>query len=229
MTKSDTRRYIILVTIFFVFSVITFAAPFKRNAVFWLAYVFGAVAIAAQFFIFRVAFKEGMDVRSKFYGFPIARVGVIYMAAQIVLSLVEMALAGRLPTWIAQIGNALPVAFAVIGIVAADTMREEVEKQEVKVVAETNNMRALISAAGALPALCADEAMKKTLGTLAEEFRYSDPVSSDATKYLELELKQQLGELKAALTGNDTDAAKALMVKVMDTLAERNRICKASK
>ena len=57
MTKNETRRYIILAAIFFVFSVITFAAPFKRNAVFWLAYVFGAVAIVAQFCIFKVAFK----------------------------------------------------------------------------------------------------------------------------------------------------------------------------
>ncbi len=229
MSKNEIRRHIITTVIFAVFSIVSFVAPFTRNAIFWLAYLFGAIAIAAQIYIFRISFADGADVKSRFYGFPIARVGVIYMIVQVVLSLVEMGVSDRFETWVAVIINVLPLAFAVIGIVAADTMREVVEKQETKVVRETANMRALQSTAAALPALSPDPELKKTLETMAEEFRYSDPVSTEETKYPEIQLKQQLGELKEALTGNNTDAARILIVKVMDTLAERNRICKASK
>ena len=83
MNKTSTKGYIVLGLIFVVFTVIAFAAPFNKTGVFALAYIFGVIAIAYQIYVFKISFTAGGDAKSKFYGFPIAKVGVIYLLAQL--------------------------------------------------------------------------------------------------------------------------------------------------
>ena len=230
MSKNEIRRYIILAVILVVFSVIAFAAPFTKNAVFWISYLFGVIAIAFQIYVFKIAFADGADTKSKFYGFPIARVGVIYLCAQIVLSLIQMGFSDYLKTWISVIVNILPIAFAVIGTVAADVVREEVERQEVKVKRDVSNMRSLQAASAALAGICSNASFKKKLEDLADQFKYSDPVSSDETIQIELKLQQDLEELKNALkAGENAEALEKQFNMIKSDLQERNSICTASK
>ena len=95
--KNQIRGWIVLAVFFIIDSVIAFALPFAHTAVFWLSYIFSVIAIAVQVYVMQVAFCKEKSVKSKFYGFPVANVGVIYMLAQLVLSLVFMALAARVP------------------------------------------------------------------------------------------------------------------------------------
>ena len=67
------------VILLIVFSVITFVLPFKKNTLFWLSYAFGVFAILFQLYVLMKAFHGTESVRSRFYGFPIAKVGLIYM------------------------------------------------------------------------------------------------------------------------------------------------------
>ena len=91
--KNQIRGWIVLAVFFIIDSVIAFALPFAHTAVFWLSYIFSVIAIAVQVYVMQVAFCKEKSVKSKFYGFPVANVGVIYMLAQLVLGLVFMALA----------------------------------------------------------------------------------------------------------------------------------------
>ncbi len=61
-----------------------------------VGYLFTLAALGAQVYIFHTAFTKGAGVSSKFYGWPFARVGALYLAVQLVLGLVFMG-AGRLP------------------------------------------------------------------------------------------------------------------------------------
>lgn len=229
MSKNQMRRYMIAGIIFVVFSVISFAAPFERNAVFWLAYIFGAVSILYQIYVFQYAFAEGSDIKSKFYGFPIARVGVIYMCIQIVLSLIEMIAAGHIKTWVAVILNVLPLAFALIGIIAADTVRDEAVNQDIKKHVVVSVMKELKEKAAGLPALCKDSDSVKAVRNLAEEFKYSDPVSGEATADLEMVLGNQLDDLRTAVKNGNSQEIISLANTALETLKERNRISKANK
>ena len=65
MMKNKKRGYIVLAILFVVYSVIAFAAPFQMTAVFWIAYLFGVFAIAAQLYIFGISFKSGTDYMCK--------------------------------------------------------------------------------------------------------------------------------------------------------------------
>lgn len=229
MSKNKVRGYVTLAVLLVVLSVIAFAAPFAKTAVFWLAYVFAGIAIVYQIYVFRISFSDEGDVKSKFYGFPIVRVGVIYLIVQLVFSLLEMAFAAIFPVWVAVIVNVFPIAFAVVGCIAADIVRDEIARQDGQLKKDVSNMRALQSMSAALVGQCNDVDLKETIQNVADEFKFSDPVSSEQTKDLEQELQSQMNEIQNAIVDGDSASVKILCGKILGSLAERNRICALNK
>ena len=229
MTKNSKRTLAVLVLIFIVFSVLSFALPFKMNGLFWISYLFGVFSIAVQVYVLKIAFSGVDSVKSKFYGFPIARVGIVYMAVQLVLSLVFMALAGIAPIWPAVILYVLALAIGAIGFIGSDVMRDEVSRQDKKLKIDTSRMTSLYLVASSLVGKSDDADVKKVLSELADEFRYSDPVSSEALTVVEAELGTALAKLQGSVTSGNTEQIKNECKKVSAMLAERNRLCKMNK
>ena len=230
MSKNRIRFYVSLAIVFTVFSVIAFAVSFKRNAAFWLSYVFAAVAATVQLYSYPKAFDfEGHDVRSKFYGFPLACVSTIYLIAQLVLSLIFMAAGKWVPAWIPVVLFVLLLGAAAIGFIAADTMKEEIERQDVVHKANVTTMRALQSKAVFIASQCEDAETKKALDAFAEALRFSDPVSSDALTDIEENLTGLVEELGNAVLDKDFEAARTLCARASTLLADRNRMCKLNK
>lgn len=225
--KNKARFYITLGAVCAAFCVLAFAIPFVKNAVFWLAFAFGVVAIAVQFYSFPKAFGSGESVKSKFYGFPIVNLTVIYLVAQLVLSLLFMALAKWAPVWVEVVVCALLLLAALVGFVAADAMREEIQRQDAGIQKSVGNLRALQSRVRTLAGM--DSGVSAQLAELSDAFRFSDPVSSDATVPLEKELAVMVDELQTAVSDGDDAAAAALCRRCSATLAERNRVCKLNK
>lgn len=228
MNRNRGRGLAVLAILLVVFSVIAFVVPFAKTAVFWIGYVCGVFAILFQAYLFRSAFADS-QARSRYYGFPIARIGLIYLAAQMAVSIVEFALAGIVPNWAALIINVLLLAFALIGCVAAETARDEVVRQEEQGRKRTDVMQEMRSLTAALVNQCADPDLKKTMTKLAEKFRYSDPVSSEKTAAMETAMKEQIEVIRKSLTAGETDKARQECEKLLQALNERNRVCKASK
>ena len=232
MNKNRIRFYVSLAILFAVFTVVAFAVPFVHNTVFWLSYAFAVLAFAIQLYSYPKAFDfEGHDVRSKFYGFPLARLTTVYLIAQLVLSLVFMLLSrvSVIPAWIPVVLYAVLLGVFAVGFIAADSMKAEVERQDTVHKARVETMRTLQSKAVFIASQCDDSETKKALNKLAESFRFSDPVSSDALTDIEANLSALVDELQSAVLEKDTEAAKALCAKVEATLADRNRLCKLNK
>lgn len=232
MSKNRLRFYLSLAIVFAVFSVIVFFIPFTHGSVFWLSYAFSAVAAAVQLYAYPKAFDfEGHDVRSKFYGFPLARLTTIYLIAQLVLSLLFMILGKyvEIKTWIPVVLYAILLGVFAIGFIAADSMKEEVERQDTVHKARVDTMRALQSKSVFIASQCDDSETKKALDKLAEAFRYSDPVSSDVLADIEANLSALVDELQSAVLEKDYASAQTLCAKVEATLADRNRICRLNK
>lgn len=229
MTKNQKRILAVIVIMLIVFSVIAFALPFKKNAVFLLSYLFGVLAIGIQLYVLKVAFAGADTVKSKFYGFPIARIGAIYMAVQILFSVTFMALAAIAPAWLVILSGVLGFAAAAIGFIGADAMRDEVERQDVKLKADTSCMMTLRSKVYSLVDRCEDAEAKKALASLADEFRYSDPVSEEALITIEYELEKAVSSLQGAVSSGDSNQIKVSCKNISTLLSERNRLCKLSK
>ena len=120
---------------------------------------------------------------------------------------------------------AVGLGVAVIGLVSAEAVAEEIKTQDVKLKKETSLMKGLQSKLEQMAAKTDDAAIK----ALAEEFRYSDPVSNTAIADAEAELAAAVNELQAAVAGADKDAVAQLCSKTSVLLAERNRLCKLNK
>ena len=228
MTKNTSRGIITLVILLAVFSVISFVIPFPKNLVFWIAYGCGIFAILFQLYIFKSSFGKE-DARSRFYGFPIARLGIYYLAVQLVVSIIEIALSKFLPTWVVVIINVLILAIASIGCITTETMREEIEKKDTKLKKNVSNLRELQSISAMLVGQYGDEEMTKMLQKLVDEFRYSDPLTSEKTEDLEADMHRRIGDLQQAITDGDIEGAKSLCNKLLECLKERNRICSLNK
>lgn len=228
MKDNRKRWWGILAILFVVFTVIAFAVPFKKTTVFVISYLFGAAAIAVQLYVVQTAFYRGADVKSKFYGFPLARIGLMYLAAQLIASLLFMALAAVVPVWLPLIVFVILLGAAAIGLVAADAVRDEVVRQEVKITKDTSFIHALRRQVEELKGMSQDDALKQQLAKLSDEIRYSDPVSSDALAEIEQELEACVAELRTAV-GENRDTAASLCAKASSLLAARNQLCKETK
>lgn len=230
MSKNKIRIIAFAAIALVVFNVIVFVIPIPRNAVFWVSYGFGMLAIAAQLLFMNVAFAGKEDIRSRFYGFPIARIGVIYGACQLLLSIAAMALGALLPVWIPVVLFVIIAAAAGVGLISTDMVREEIEKQDEKLVKDISRMRSLQSKMNVLISQTdAGGELKTALDKLADEIKYSDPVSSSATEQIEDELNFNIEELQKAIVDGDNVSALTICKKTSGILAERNRLCKLNK
>ena len=227
LSKGKFQAILILAIVLAAYLLLAFVIPFTKTAVFWLALVFTLAAFGLQLYVLKLSFEKGLDARS--YGFPIARVASVYLIIQIVLSFLFMALAAFCPAWIAAVVFVLLLAAAAVGVVAADAMRDEVERQDRQLKTDVAAMRALQSRSTALVSRCEDAALKADAQKLSDAFRYSDPVTNDATKDAEHELSACMDELERAMLDNDAESAKVLMKRTAAQLAERNRLCKLNK
>lgn len=229
LNEKEKKGVLMLVLLFVVYTLIVLAAPFAKGRMFWLTYLFTAAAFGVQVYVFKLSFEKEAGAKSKFYGFPIARVGVSYLAVQIVLGLVFMVLAAVAPVWLALVLYLALLAATAVGIVATDSIRDEVERQDTQLKKDVATMRALQSKAAALPARCENAAARVALEKLADEFRYSDPVSAPTLVEMENNLTAALDELETAVVDSDNTAVLDFCKKISAALAERNRLCKLNK
>lgn len=229
MKKNAIRWWVVLGVVLVVYNVLAFALPFPKTAVFAVSYLFTMIAILAQIYVIRTAFYRGEGVKSKFYGFPIAELGVIYLAVQLIAGLVFMALGLIVPVWLPLALYVVLLGVAAAGFVAADAARDEVVRQEVKLEKDVSRMREFQAKGRALVALNQVSEAARPLEKLAENLRFSDPVSSEALTEIEDQLAECLAQLQEAVSAQKTEQILSVCQEAEHILAERNQLCKLSK
>ena len=227
--KKDTLRALIgLAVLWVLYVLVVFLIPFVKTAVFWISFLFTMIAFVVVAASIYIAFCKKIDAKSKFYGFPIARIGVIYGTAQLVVGLLFMALGKWVPVWLAVLVSAIALGAAVIGLISADAVVEEIHIQDEKLKKNVSLMRGLQSKVNQMAAQC-EEPAACAMKEFAEELRYSDPVSSDALVEIERDLAAVVDELQKAVVDGENAAVRQLCRKARAVLAERNRLCKLNK
>ena len=229
MNKNAIRWWVVLGVVLVVYNVLAFALPFPKTAVFAVSYLFTMIAILAQIYVIRTAFYRGEGVKSKFYGFPIAKLGVIYLAVQLIAGLVFMALGLIVPVWLSLALYVVLLGVAAAGFVAADAARDEVVRQEVKLEKDVSRMREFQAKGRALVTLNKVPEAARPLEKLAEDLRFSDPVSSEALTEIEDQLAECLAQLQEAVSAQKTEQILSVCQEAEQILAERNQLCKLSK
>lgn len=231
MKKNSARWWVIWAVVLAVYNVIVFAVPFPKNAVFFVSWVFSVIAIAAQVYVIRTAFYKGESTTSKFYGFPIAKLGVLYLIVQLALGLMFMALgfALTIPLWVPLVLYIVLLGAAAVGLISTEATRDEIVQQDKKLKKDVSCMRTLQSKVMAMVPLAKDASVRIALEKFAEDIRFSDPVSSAELEAAESDLSTCVDDLQQAVLDNDQEAALSLEKRAEMLLAERNRLCKLEK
>lgn len=229
MKKSDIRFGIVIGVLLVIYNLLVFVVPFERNGIFWLSYGFtlDAFVIAAVSLV--IAFRSDENIKSKFYGFPIAKVGVMYLLIQVILCFTFMSLSRIIPIYLGVIVYAIALGFAVIGLVVTDTVRDYIESQDIKLKAEISVMRSAQAEVNKMASICDDAESAVMIKAFAEELKYSDPVSSAATADIEKRLCEIIEELDRVLVADDKTTFRQLCKEATIMLNERNRLCKQYK
>lgn len=225
MTKNTLRGMIGLGVLLVLYVLVAFLVPFAHTAVFWTSFVFTLIAFGVVAASVYIAFIRKPDAKSRFYGFPIARIGGIYGIVQLVLGFVFMALGAWIPVWVTVLVSAILLGAAVIGLISAEAVVSEIHVQDDKLKKNVVFMRELQSKVNQM----ASQSGVPEVKHFAEEIRYSDPVSGDALTEIERELSAAVDELQSAIVDGDAENVPALARKASASLAERNRLCKLNK
>ena len=221
MKKNSTKGYVILGILFALVSIIAFAVSTAKTATFWIAYVFTAAAFAAQIIIWRTTLgKEAL--KSKFLGFPVVHIGIVYTVIQVIAFAVFM-FVPTLPTWSAIVVCSVIAGISAVCMISADVGRDEIERVEAKVQNKVFYVRELQADIELLADNESDAAVKTALTHLAEKIRFSDPMSNEQLADLENKISTKVAELKNAASKME------IITELNSLLDERNKKCKILK
>ena len=222
MKKNSSKGYAILGILFVLVSVIAFAVPSAKTAAFWISYAFTVVAFAAQIIIWKSALGRAESLKSKFLGFPIVHIGIVYLIVQII-ALAVFLLIPTLPIWSAVIACAVVAGVSAVCIIASDVGRSEIERVSAKVREKTFYIKQLQADVELLAGAETDAAAKSALAQLAEKIRYSDPMSDEQVADIEDRITAKIAELKSS-----TDKTE-IINELNSLLDERNKKIKILK
>lgn len=229
MKKDTLRALIVTAVVLIAYNFAVFMIPCAKTAVFWISWGFTLLAFVVAGYALYISMIRKTDAKSRFYGFPIARIGIVYLIAQVAAGGICMALGYIVPWWLATVLFAIGLALTVIGLVSAEAVVDEIQTQDTKLKKDVALMRGLQSKVHQMAVQCDDTEAAKAVKALAEEFRYSDPVSSDAIAEAEADLSAVVDELQKAVVDADQQAIHSLCRRTSALLAERNRLCKLNK
>lgn len=230
--NKQTKSFVAMYGIVAVVYILLFALiPFAKPAGSWLMFVFSLIAIAGGCGITLYAFGKGDSLMSKFYGYPVFKIGIGYMLLQLGLSVPVYIIGAftNVPYWVGLLLSLVMASAAGIGIIAADNAHDFIEQIDNQTLEVTRNVTYFNVDIGDLLDLCEDKTLRASLQELATKCKYSDPVSIPETEEKEQQIKQELAYLKSALTANDTQQTLTHIKNVSILLSARNRICAVNK
>lgn len=216
MKKNNTKGYVILGILLVVISVVAFSVPGQKTTALGIAYAFAAIAVAAQIVIWNAACGREDTLKSKFLGFPVLHIGVVYLIVQLATFAIYL-FNPTLPAWSAAVACVVLGGISSVCMISADAGRSEIEQVEDKVQEKTFSIRSLQADVELLANAEPDAEAKAELLRLAEKIRFSDPMSHEQTSELEAQISAKFEELKTASNKLET------ITELNSFLDERNR------
>lgn len=195
MKKNSTTGYILLSIAFVLVSVIAFTIPSAKTTAFWISYAFTVIAFAAQIAIWKAALGRAESLKSKFLGFPVVHIGMVYLVVQIIAFAVFL-FAPALPVWSAIVAGAVIAGSSAICMIAADVGRSEIEQVSAKAREGTFYIKQLQTDIESLADTETNAETKTALKQLAEKIRFSDPMRDAQIADLEEQITVKIAELK---------------------------------
>lgn len=221
----------ILTILIVVYNVVLFmiAGFSDHTAVFWLSWFFVMMGFGSMFVVAKFLGEEGLRMRDWIFGFPMLMHTGIYVAAEALLSIIFMLLELEIDWKWAFIPQFLLFAVYLVMVIGCFFALRTIREVKTHVKDKTTFIRMLRVDAEMLVSKCDDPELKALCQKLAEDIRFSDPMSNEALFELEKEIALAVSSCNDALAIYNLAAAKTYCNKASELLLERNRKCKVLK
>ena len=231
MNKKNKSIIAVYAILAFIYLIAFITIPFPKNAASWISFVFTLISFVLSLGVTLYVFGKDDEMTSKFYGFPIFKIAYMYPLVQFAVGVIICIIAAfvAVPYWIALILSLIILSVSAIGVIATDNARDIVEQTEAESERFTKATKMFNLNIASVLDLCTEPSVKKELEKLAESFRFSDPVSSDATEDIESIIMEKLDNLKLKINYLSAEDSISKINEIKNLLSERNRICKVSK
>ena len=224
--KKQTKGYIIIGILFVLLTFAMFLIPSKRTTTYYVSYGFTALAIVLQIPIWNISIKNNNQIRSKYLGLSIIKIGHIYLVLQICLWFGSILFTSA-SRWVTILLQVVLICFAAIEIIFMDTAREKIEEVQdkigEKVKIKTDYIKQISNEIQILAEYEKDENIKEKLKGLEEKIRFSDPMSNERVRTIETEISEKIQQLKMA------ENKTALIIELNSLIDQRNEQIKTLK
>lgn len=215
---------------FLMYCVLFFAIPFEKTGAVIPTFLFSVLALILGMLVVLYAAQKGETLQSKLYGFPILKLGILYTVIQLVFGILIWILNSfvEVPNWLVVVLSVLWLGCVAIGLIAVDNSQDVIEQIEKKSESQLTASKSFRIELDDIVNACENETVRSALENLAEEIRYSDPVSSEELEEIEHRINEELKNLRELLNSKEElELQKIKEIKRM--VADRNRRCKLLK
>ena len=234
MNKSNRFLYaaVLILFVFYNIALFTVCGFSDHNTTFWMSYGFVVISMIASAISTILMGKVGnnkVQTVDWLFKWTIIRHAEVYLIIELIASILFMILSDKLPIAIAFLVHLALLAAYSIFVISCLATGETVANIETEVQEDTKAVRMFRVDISNLIELTNNENIRNEYKKLAEKFRYSDPVSSDATIEIEDEIATKIAESAESIRSNDIEKSLEYCDILTRLLSTRNNICKSSK
>ena len=196
-----------------------------------VAFGFTALAIVIALVFSAKTAKKADTNRKAFYAAPVIKAATVYSVVQIIIGVALCAISKfvDLSVWVSVAVCLVWFAAAIGGLVASNATKNAIAPVETETEVKIRNTTEFRIDMVSVFEACRSDEIRKELEKLAEEFKYSDPVSSPDTLEIEKKIASEIADLAKKVESDKVEKAREGIRTVRNLLSERNRICKAYK
>lgn len=233
MKKYFKKYLIVWIILLAAFNAVAFLIPAapgteKFTMSFWIAYVFIMLALIGQLICTYRAFAKSETKEALFLNMPVITISYTGMILTMIVGAV-CALVPAIPGWIAAVAGIVITAVYAIAVIKAETAAEMITNIDSRVKEKTSFIRLLtVDAEAALGSINNPE-IKSEAQKVYEAIRYSDPMSNEGLKEVEINIMDSYKKFKGFAEEGDTDKAKEAAADLVKLIGKRNAICKGLK
>ena len=208
-----------------------FLVPFEKTVAGYIALGFTVLSILVSLVFSAKIAKNANTAKKAFYAAPVIKVATVYMVVQILIGITLCAVGAFVDlSTVISLVVCLAWFMACAGaLIAANAVKKAVAPIETETEVKIKNTTAFRIDMMSVFEACKSDEIRKELEKLAEEFKYSDPVSSPDTVEIEKKIASEIASLANKVEDDKIEKAKEGIRTVRNLLSERNRICKAYK
>ena len=197
----------------------------ELKRVFWFSYGFLMLAFVLQIAaILTGRFESGVE--SVFFGFPLVSVSLFYFIITAVLSLAFMILVSvgvAVPFMLMFVLECLVLGLYAIAFIISLSHKNVVVEIDKNIKKNVFAIRTLVTDVECLAEAVEDSTLKAKLNRLAEDIRYSDPMTNETVAELDLQMKDAIAELEVFVSEQDYSAAEAKIRQAQLIMSKRNK------